>query len=68
MSAREVLGVRCAGYEFVMEPESRRLMRAWRDEDGANQVLEAEVLAFGQEENNHSLYFRVSTEFILRRK
>ena len=47
-----------------MEPESRRLMRAWRDVGVANQVLEAEVLAFGHEENNHSLYLRVSTEFI----
>ncbi len=35
-----------------MEPESRRLMRAWRDEGVANQVLESEVSAFGHEEQS----------------
>ena len=39
-------------------------MKAWRDEGVANQILEAEMLAFGHEENNHSLYSIVSTAFI----
>lgn len=39
-----------------MEPESRRLMRAWRDEGVANQILEAEVLAFGLEENKQFVF------------
>ena len=39
----------------VMEPESRRLMRAWRDEGVANQVLEPGVLVFRHEESSHSI-------------
>ena len=45
-----------------MEPESRRLMRAWRDEGVANQGLESGVSAFVQE-RSHNLNSRASTEF-----
>ena len=47
----------------VMEPESRRLVRAWRDEGVANQGLESEGLTFVREENVHNVHSRASTEF-----
>ena len=53
------------GYGFcVMEPGSRRLMRAWRDGGVANQVLGSEVLAFAHEENRYNINLRASTELV----
>ena len=42
------------------------MIRAWRDESVANQVLEPRLLAFTHEESSHSLISRASTHFVFK--